>query len=545
MKGIRRFFANAILLTVSALIMRSISVSFSAYVSKTAGAEAMGLFGLIMSVFGFALTVATSGINLAVTRMISEALGQNDGELAKNSMKKCIMYCLVFSLASGGVLFLFSAEIGNNILKDERTILSLKILAISLPFISLTSAFNGYFTAVRRVYKNTIYSISEQLIKIFFTVKLFELYISQGIEKACLAMIIADVISEFSAFSISAIMYYFDKKRYISSGTSSVKGGDITKKLCSIALPVAFSTYIRSGLLTIEHILIPRGLIKNGLDRSLALSSYGILHSMVMPVVLFPTAILSSFSVLLIPELAEARIKNKKTLVQSIASRAFHYSLIFSIGIAGVLICFSGELGMVIYKSPEASRYIRLIAPLVPVMYLDSVTDAMLKGLGRQVYSMNVNIIDALLSIVCVLFLLPKYGILGYIMTIYITELINASLSIVKLLNDTELRPKLAKWIFFPIISIIGAASISRLIFDNIELPIGRTTEVIIYILVMLTLYFILAQLTGALNRRDKAWLRNALCFKRCEEVHCEDRQGAREYSALLHKAGHRHIRKC
>ena len=92
MKGIKRFFANAALLTLSALIMRSISVSFGAYVSRTAGAEAMGLFSIIMSVFGFALTLATSGINLAVTRMIAEALACGDEGLAEKSMRKCLSY---------------------------------------------------------------------------------------------------------------------------------------------------------------------------------------------------------------------------------------------------------------------------------------------------------------------------------------------------------------------------------------------------------------------------------------------------------------------
>jgi stage V sporulation protein B len=251
---------------------------------------------------------------------------------------------------------------------------------------------------------------------------MFEIFIGKGIEFACIALVTADVISEISAFLISYAMYYFDKKRYSAMHISKLTDKEIKNKLLGIALPVAFSTYFRSSLLTVEHILIPKCLTQSGLDRSTALSSYGTLHSMAMPILLFPLAILSSFSGLLIPELAEAKIKNKKVAVGYITRRAFQFSFIFSFLISGILICFSEDFGMLIYHSEEASRYIRLLAPLIPIMYLDGVTDAMLKGLGEQVYSMNVNIIDALISVFLVMILLPKYGMSGYIITIYIRK---------------------------------------------------------------------------------------------------------------------------
>lgn len=545
MKGLRRFFGNALLLTVSALIMRSVSVSFGAYVSNTAGAEAMGLFSLIMSVFGFALTLATSGINLAVTRMVSEALAENDDGLVRHSIRKCLFYCIICSFLAGGILFIFADQIGTYILKDSRTIFSLRVLATALPFISVTAAFNGYFTAVRRVYKNTLYQTSEQFIKMYFTVKMFELYIDRGIECACIALVVSDAISELSAFIISGTLYYFDRKKHIKNKTTTVSGPLITKKLCSIAIPVALSTYIRSGLLTIEHILIPRGLTKSGAAHSEALATYGMLSSMVMPIILFPTAILSSFASLLVPELAEAAVQKKKTLVQNIATRAFQYSLIFSFGISGILLSFSGELGMLIYESTEVSRYISLIAPLVPVMYLDSVTDAMLKGLGEQVYSMNVNIFDALLSIILVIILLPHYGIWGYIITIYITELANAALSILKLISITDIRPRVSKWVFAPIISVLGASAIGRTIFSCFNLPLTLVAEVILSACVMIFFYVIFIRLTGAMNRRDCAWFKGALKIRSSSAKVYSKVRGDQPNSLPLQRERLRNIRKC
>ena len=435
--------------------------------------------------------------------------------------------------------------IGTYILKEPRAILSLKILAVSLPFISITSAFTGYFNAVRRVYKNTIYQISEQLIKIYFTVKLFELCIGKGIEYACIALVVADVISEFSAFAISAAMYYFDRHKHIKKHSSSVPVSEITKKLASIALPVALSTYVRSGLLTVEHILIPKNLMRGGYSSSEALSLYGMLHSMVMPIILFPTAILASFAGLLIPELAEAAVKNKKALVESIATRAFKYSFIFSLAISGLLICFSDELGILIYNDSEVGYYIRLIAPLVPIMYLDSVTDAMLKGLGEQVYSMNVNILDASLSIVLVSLLLPRFGITGYIATIYITESVNAFLSISKLVKITELRPNLYRLVILPIFAQIISSCTGKIAFSVFSTPFSPIPNLIIGSAFVICIYLAIIRFTGSINKRDMVFLKYAVGIKRSSEDRCENLPNVRRRIAPQPKELHRNIRKC
>ena len=126
----------------------------------------------------------------------------------------------------------------------------------------------------------------------------------------------------------------------------------------------------------------------------------------------------------------------------------------------------SGELGEVLYHSAEVGDFIRRLAPLVPIMYLDTATDGMLKGLGQQVYSMNVNIADALISVIAVALLVPRIGIAGYLVTIYITELFNASLSILRLLKISGFRPRLASLLLRPLLAAVGAAALARLLFS-------------------------------------------------------------------------------
>ena len=98
---------------------------------------------------------------------------------------------------------------------------------------------------------------------------------------------------------------------------------------------------------------------------------------------------------------------------------------------------FADHLGLAVYKSTEAGHYIRILAPLVPIMYTDMTVDGCLKGLGQQVWSMGINIADALIGLAMVWWLLPRYALAAYIAVIYLTELFNFVLSMLRLRKIT------------------------------------------------------------------------------------------------------------
>ena len=173
--------------------------------------------------------------------------------------------------------------------------------------------------------------------------------------------------------------------------------------------------------------------------------------------------------------------------------------MIFGIGTAGIIFNFSNELGKILYRSaPNAGTYMLMMAPLIPIMYLDSITDVMLKGLGQQVYSMIVNIIDSFLSVILVWLIIPKLGVPGYIVVIYICEFMNASLSIARLISKSKLKIDIINWILKPLLAIIGAISIIRIItilidtYTSFQLCFAIITTVIIYLILLLGLFAIL-----------------------------------------------------
>ena len=515
---------NAAGLACVNITLRFISVSFNAYISEKIGAESMGLFTLVMSVYGLAVIIACSGVNLASVRLSSEksailekkfAAKKEYKKCASSVIRSCIFYSLIFSLTTSCVLFAFSTLIGERILGDPRCVTSLRIVAVSLPAISATSALSGYFTGLRKAYKNAFSVIVEQFLKISVTSFALSLALPSGtdpVEYACVAVVGGSAFAEACSLLVNSILYFSDSK--ISSGIKPGKNKSTEcdairanlKEVASISLPTAIGSYARSGLVTAEHLLIPGGLRKSGLNASDALSAYGIVQGMVFPLILFPSALPASFSALLIPEISGLHATGNVDKIKQAANKSLSVSLFFSVGVAAVFLNFANYLGMNLYAQKEAVTGIYIMAPLVPVMYLDSTVDALLKGLGAQLDSMKINIIDALSSLILVFFLVPVFGIYGYLITVYLCEILNFLLSFTRLIRISGFRPSILSSLSRAAASAIFC---SVLFFVFNKMPFYESIPIPFLITAFSALYIIvLSILPGGNNSRLRSYLR-------------------------------------
>ena len=509
----RKIFWNAMLLTAASLFMRTVGVSFGVIVSGRVGAEAMGLFSILSGVYGFALTLATSGIHLGVTRMTVEALESGNRARVGGILRRATVYAIFFGSLASVLLFSFAEPLGRVCLKDARTVLPLRLLAITLPLIALSSAWGGYFSAMRRPWKNAAVQVFEQAVKIAATMYLLVFHFAKDVESACCILVIGGAVAEIFSFLLEWILYRIDKRHALGKEIFH-RSGD-TKKLLSITLPIAVAAYIRSGLITLQHILIPDGLRKSGTSHAAALVAYGSIQSMALPVILYPAALMYSFSGLLVPELAEAEVHDRRRHIHYMISRVWSLSLLFSFGVAGVLICFSQELGAALYPNTAAGYYIRILAPLIPIMYLDTATDAMMKGLGEQLYSMKINIADAAISLLLVILLIPHFGIWGYIITIYVSELFNTVCSITHLLVISGTPVRLCKWIYKPLFCIVAATALVRFVLERGAWHVDSAAlSIILHIIAVVLVYVILLRLTRAVEKDDVAWVKGLFTLK-------------------------------
>ena len=434
MKTLKLFIYNTLILLMSSIILQIIGMFFNIYISNTIGEEAVGVFSLVMSVYLFGITLASAGINISATRLVAEELACNNEIGAKKAAKRCIFFSLVFGICASLIFFIYSDFIVEKCLHNRISKNVIYLICIALPSISMSSAVNGYFTAVRRVYKNAIAKFFEEFVKIICTAFLLKSFMPDGIDYACYSLILADVISEVLSFVYLYILYIFDKRK----GLLESRFRDIdsyNKRILRITIPVALTSYLRSGLSTLKQLIIPSSLQKSGMNSSNSLIAYGIVNGMAMPIIMFPVILVTSFSGLLVPEFSRFHIEKNYKKIRNISSIVLIGTFIFSIIIAILVFAFANNLSIALYNKIEIAKYLRILSPLIIIMYLDIVIDSILKGLDAQVSVMAINVFDCIVSICFIYFLVPILGFSGYIISIFISEIIDFTLSGYKLLK--------------------------------------------------------------------------------------------------------------
>lgn len=433
----KRLIMNTALLTGSSLAMSAISMAFQVWLAARIGSAGIGLYQLVLSVAFLCTTFAVSGIRFAATRLVSEELGHERSWSVAAAMRRCFAYSLFFGLCAMAVLFSFAEPIGFLWIGDARTVRSLKLIAFSMPFMSLSSVMSGYFTACGRVWKPTVVHLGEQLITIGFVAFFLTHSPAGDIEKNCAAVMLGNVCGDAISFVCMLLFYLTDRHSVRDYSAQKLK---LTSRMLKVALPLAVSAYARSALSTLEHLLVPRGLKAAGFSANRALSGYGVIQGMVLPILSFPACILMALAELIIPELTEAQVRGNEGDISKTVSSLIKKGLGYSSAVALVLFIFADKLGVRIYSSPEAGDYLRLLAPLIPIMYTDMVADGCLKGLGQQLWCMGINLLDALLGVLLVWQVLPVFALKGYICIIYFNECLNFALSIMRLGKVTKIR---------------------------------------------------------------------------------------------------------
>lgn len=171
----QRFARNALWLIALNLFLRTVGVSFNVYLAGRAGGEVMGLYSLILGVYGFFTTLGGGGAHLGCTRLIAETMGRFPERDAPDPARQAAIshvlrvslgYALLCGVGAGVMLFPAAPYIGRVWLGDLRTIPSLRVLALSLPVVSLSGCLSGYFTGMRRVALPSLTGVVSQVLRL-------------------------------------------------------------------------------------------------------------------------------------------------------------------------------------------------------------------------------------------------------------------------------------------------------------------------------------------------------------------------------------------
>ena len=425
-------FYSALLLTGVNLLLRLLGTSFQVYLSGLIGAEGIGLLQLVMSVGGLSLVAGMAGIRTGAMYLTAEELGHKRPGRVRWVLSGCFLYSICFSGVVAACLYSFAPQIALFWIGDGRTVAALRLFAAFLPMICLCGVMCGYFTAANRIGTLAAVEVAEQFCSMAVTIGTLKLWAGNDAVRACQCVILGNGTGIF--LTLCCLIYL-----RLREHPPREKGISLHHRLIQTVVPLAAADVLKSGINTTENLMVPKRLAINPfVDNPLA--AFGVVSGMVFPVLMFPACILFGLAELLIPELARCAAVRSKLRIQYLVKRSLKVAMLYGLFFGGLMVLLAEPLCVRLYKSPEAGKFLKLYALLVPMLYCDALTDAMTKGLGQQTACVRYNILTSAMDVVFLYLLLPKYGMEGYFASFLVTHLVNFLLSLRRLLKITNVR---------------------------------------------------------------------------------------------------------
>ncbi len=496
------FIKNTVILTATSLLLRFAGIIFKIWLASLIGSEGIGLHQLVFSVYMLVSTFASSGICTAVTRLVSEELAVGSKKSCIRILRRAVELSLIIAILSSAVVFFGAELIAKYFLEDMRAVAALKILPLSLPFMAVSSCIRGYFIARRNVKPNAFTQIAEQLFRILFVVFLVKKFSHLGIAACTAAVIGGDVLAEALGFFTLYLGYLGDKRKINNLNGRKKPPYRTALKIINIALPITSGRYLNTLLRTGENILVPKNLSKHILSGDKALSQFGMIKGMALPLLFFPSALLNSISTLLIPEISEAVIKGRRSVVKTATQNILKLTALISFIFSAIFLVAGDKIGILIYKERDIGFLLQALSPIVPFMYLDSISDGILKGLDQQVFSFRTAIADSVIRIILVLALLPKFGLYGFIGIMYFSNFLTCFLNVKRLLKVSNARLTVISEIVYPLISAFAVTLLASFTLTYLNLK-GNLIYIILLCLISVPLYAFSLLITGTLKKED------------------------------------------
>lgn len=480
-------FYSTLLLTGVNLLLRLVGTSFQVYISGRIGAAGVGLLQLVLSVSMLAQTAGVAGVRTTSMYLSAEELGRKRTGLISRILSGCTLYSLVCSGVVSAALYLGAPLLAEHWIGDVRTVGALRIFALFLPVECLCGVLQGFFTAAKRIGTLVTVGIGEQLCSMAVTMGVLSAWAGGDPARACQAVILGTGTGACLAlFSLGLLL-----PRYKEAPPA---GAGVAGRLLRIAVPLALADDLKAGLSSAEKLMIPKRLALNTATDT-PLAAFGVVCGMVMPVLMFPSAVLFALAELLIPELARCAAVGSTRRIRYLTRRSLRVVMLYGLCCGGLLFLFAAPLTDALYQSAEAGRYLMLFALLAPMLYCDSIIDAMTKGLGQQNYCVRYNILTSALDLALLFVLLPRYGMFGYFISFVATHALNFAISLRRLLIAAQITVSIRR----PVLAVLSTL---LSIWTAAQFPTG-TVRAAVFLGMSWSLYWGM----GALRREDMRWM--------------------------------------
>ena len=312
----------------------------------------------------------------------------------------------------------------------------LVLLTYSLLPCCIHACINGYYYGRKNAFVPSLCQLIEQIARVGSVWIIFQITTEKGIPLTAFHAVCGLVIGECFGLLVSMSALLREKRLPRGSYTSdSICNSTMTHAFLAMVIPLTINRLSVAFSTSLENLLIPQKLQLYGYTQTDALSIYGILSGMTLSIILFPCVLTNSLSVLLLPAISEARGRSNENQIRRTTKEAIQLGLLLGFAFTILFLLTGDMIGNKLFHNALAGHFICRLAWLCPLMYITSLLNSILHGLGRPKQVLFVNLLACLIRIGMIWFLVPAYGIGAYLWGLLLSQVF-ASVACMWLLRE-------------------------------------------------------------------------------------------------------------
>jgi len=405
-----KFIRSTIILMIGGLLTKILGMVIKIVLTRTISLEGIGMYSLILPTFNLFITLSSLGLQTAISKLVSEQ---------KNSNKKIVLpvipVIIIFNLLLIFIIFIIAPFLSNYLLNNKSLYYPLIAIGLTLPFIGISSIIKGYFFGVERMFPSTLSNIIEQLVRLFLTMTVISKLMEYSLISAITGVVLINILSE--GLSIVVLLLFVPRNKNIDISDFKLDKS-LFKDLLHISIPTTGSRLIGSVSYFLEPIILTFALTKVGYSSEFITINYGIINGYVLPLLLLPSFFTLAISNALLPVISNSYSHKNYDYTRYKIKQGIFISLLIGIPCT-ILLMTSPEFFLkLIYNTTEGVSYIKIIAPIFILYYIQTPLTSCMMAMGYAKDAMIGTLIGAVIRII-VLFGLSmlKIGIWGLVIS--------------------------------------------------------------------------------------------------------------------------------
>lgn len=527
-----KLVAGATILAVAGILGKVLGAVFRIPLTNWIGAEGMSYYGAAYPVYSFFLILATAGLPVAISKMVSERVAIGDYRNAHRSYRVSLNVMLGIGIVSFLFCFIFSRKIAEIMGNPEATY-SIMAISPALLLAPLASSFRGYFQGQQNMIPTAVSEVSEQLVRVMVGLVLSYSLITSGLQFASAGATFGAPAGLLAALIILLIMYKISAKsrnKHILDCDKPLESKrSLMKELIDIAVPITIGSTIMPLMMIIDDVIIMNRLQATGWDYATSKTLYGLISGFCDPLVSFPGVFIDAVSISLMPAVAAAFALKRKDEVNKNIATGIKTMMVVAYPCALGIIVLAQPILHLLYptrleEADMAVANLQIMAIGIVTLSMMRTFSSALQGIGKMVVPVVNLFIGAIAKVVITYFLvgIPSLNINGAAIGSVTAYLIAGILNYYSLRKNADVRLDLRKTFTKPLLAAVlmgvGAHFAYKLAFTLIG---SNSISTLIAIMAGVVIYFFMIFLTNAITKEDTKILpKGDLIIRIAEKLH-------------------------